>query len=157
MDPTRRSDHPRLALLRGVAAGLFAALALGCGSKGELTVTPARLDFGEVDFQEALPDEGLAAQELVLRNSGAAELDLQVLNLDEAHLVLGAAGLVSSAPPTLSTLLPGERLVVTIGVHDYLPGERDTLVEGSFTLDDDSLDAPVEVPWSFTPVRSIDE
>ena len=127
-----------------------------CGPQGDLTLTPERVDFGDVDFQQIRPDGGYSQTEIAVRNSGTVDLDLEIRGVDAEHVVLSAV-FVSENPLTLTPLSPDGRVTLQLGVWDYLPGERDTLVEGEFVIDSDDLADPVYVPWSFTPVRVIEE
>ncbi|TVQ91319.1 MAG: hypothetical protein EA397_09665 [Deltaproteobacteria bacterium] len=130
---------------------LLTLLLVGCGS-GELAVSPAALDFGEVDFHQERPDEGYDALEVVLRNDGSRPLDLSIRSFDSERLQLGAR---FEEEPSLPRLEPGSQQVITVGVWAYRPGEWDQLVEGSFRIHGDQLRDPVAVPWSFTPVRNM--
>lgn len=122
-----------------------------CGSDS-LSVLPATLDWGEVDFQLDLPTEGYDAKELILRNDGKKPLEgLRLQGIDETRLILTAL-YVDGALPALD---PEGSSVVKIGVGNYELGERDTEVTGSFQVTADGLKDPVAVSWSFTPVRNI--
>lgn len=129
---------------------------VACGPRGDVTLTPDRIDFGEVDFQQIRPDGGYAQTEIAVRNTGVVDLDLEIRGVDEEHVILSAV-FVSETPLTLTPLSPDGRVTLQLGVWDYLPGERDTLVEGEFVVDSSDLPEPVYVPWSFTPVRVIEE
>lgn len=130
---------------------LLTLVLVGCGS-GELTVTPEVLDFGEADFHQERPDEGYNAIEVVLRNDGSRPLDLSIRSFDNERLQLGAR---FEEEPFLPRIEPGEQHVITVGVWAYRPGEWDQRVEGSFRVHGDQLRDPIEVPWSFTPIRNI--
>lgn len=132
---------------------LLVAMA-ACGPKGELTVSPADIDWGEVDFQQELPAAGYDAQNIALVNQGEDELVVTVRAFDDERLLLGAL-LESEEPPTLTPIPAGQTVVVTVGVKGYAEGERDTLVEGSFEFASEDLKDPVTVTWSFTPIRVI--
>jgi len=133
---------------------LALALLLGACTPNELTVTPQRIAWEEIDFQQARPDGGYLPQEISVRNDGSRALDVEIVGFDEEHLLLGAL-LASEEPPTLPTLEPGSQHVLTVAVWDYLAGERDSLVEGAFDLVAPGVKEPVTIEWSFTPVREI--
>lgn len=135
------------------AALLLVPLA-ACGPKGELTVTPTDIAWGEIDFQQELPATGYAPQNIALVNQGDDDLVVTVRAFDDERLLLGAL-LDAEDPPTLTPIPPLQTVVITVGVKAYLEGERDTLVEGSFEFASDDLKEPVPVTWSFTPIRVI--
>jgi hypothetical protein len=136
--------------------GLFAVVALtACGgAKGELLAEPASLDFGVIDFQQEVPSEGLNPQELALTNDTDAELLVEITGFDADHLCIPG---VDAAPSPITTLAAGESYSLFVGVcgYDSAAGERDSLVEGLLVFDAEGLEEALEVPWSFTPVRSI--
>ena len=131
-------------------------LLLSACSGGEITLEPPRLAWGEVDFQEDLPEEGFLPQEVQLRNTGSRPLDIRLGEVDEVHLKVGAF-FATENPPTLPTLDPGSTHVVTVAVwgYDMEGGERDTEVTGTLRFLADGLSEPAALEWSFTPVRDI--
>jgi hypothetical protein len=124
----------------------------GCGH-AELAVAPVQVDFGNVDFQQDIPPEGLSAQDVVISNISDKAVDVVIASFPEDRLVLG--GFFPDAPYTFPRLDAGATTTITLGVKHYDEGERDTLVEGSFTLEAKQLKDPVVIGFSYTPVRII--
>ena len=129
-------------------------LLLSACSSGQLSVSPTNIAWGDVDFQQTLPTEGYDPQTITVVNEGSRDLDITVVGFDTDRLLLGAL-LVQEQPPVLGTLQPDQTVLLTASVVDYLDGERDTEVTGAFSLDADGLGEPVEITWSFTPIRNI--
>ncbi len=125
---------------------------LAC-SRGDLVTTPSSLPFGEIDFLQDKPTSGYSPLEVELRNEGAKALDIYVTGLDSERLLLGAQ-LQLDDPPILRTLESGQDTIITLAIWDYEDGERDTQVSGSFSLRADGLKEPVNIDWSYTPVRN---
>ncbi len=126
----------------------------GCGPKGDLTTTPAKLTWDQVNFAgfpSDMPAEGYDAQAIVLENTGDARLDLVIEDFDFDHLCIEG---FADNPVELPPLNVGQFLTLNIGVcgYDVESGERDTLIRGTVDLDDNSLDGPASVPFQFTPV-----
>jgi hypothetical protein len=142
--------RPAAALVLGLLS------ACGGGSGNVATATPSQLDWGEIDFQQDMPDEGYDAVDFTVSNDGKADLDIVLRGFDTTRLRLGAPLLVRADPPTLPTLSPGQSMVMRLGVYAYADGDRDTLVSGSFELEAAGIKDPTSVPWSFTPIRIID-
>lgn len=128
-------------------------LLAGCGS-AQISVEPTRLDWAEIDFQVERPATGYAPFEVSITNNTKGPLDVTVQDLDTERLFLGAF-LQTEEPPTLPPIAAGSYALITIGVWDYQDGERDTIVEGRFRIGGDDVRDPVEVPWSFKPIRNI--
>lgn len=136
----------------------FPALALtlvGCGGT-EVSVTPAQIDWGDVDFNRARPDGGYDEVVVRLTHASGGPVDLVLRDVDEDHIVV-VGPLQVEDPPTLNTLGAGDIISLTVGVWDYEAGERDTAVTGTFRLTADGLKDDLEIPWSFVPVRDQDE
>jgi hypothetical protein len=133
---------------------MFATILLcaGCGH-GDVLVSPTSLDFGEVDFQTDIPEAGYGAIDVSITNVGKKDLDLTIRGFDATRLVIG--GFFPETPYVMDTLPSGAATTISVGVLSYEPGERDTLVEGSFDVTADNLKDPVTVTWSFTPIRNI--
>lgn len=129
-------------------------LLVGCGGGSKLVIDPTRLDFGEVDFQQERPQTGYAPFELTIQNPTKHDVDVRIEDFDDTRLFLGAF-LASSDPPTLPPIAGGSYAVITVAVWDYADGERDTIVEGRFQIAADKAGDPIDVPWSFKPVRII--
>lgn len=138
--------------MRGWSLALFL---VACGG-AEVTVSPAQVNWGEVDFNRARPDGGYDEVVVTLTHESGGTVDLVLSGVDEDHIVV-AGPLQIEEPPTLMPLGPGDVLSLTVGVWDYAPGERASEVSGSFRLYSDGLDEDLVIPWSFIPVRSQDE
>ncbi len=132
-------------------------LLLSACASGVLSVDPNPLEFGEVDFNQDLPSEGYNAQPIYLQNDGDKELELTITGVDDKRVLL-TGQFESESPFTLRAIGPGEYHNLTLGVigYDVEGGERDTLVEGSFTIDAPTLKDPKKLTWSFTPIRVFD-
>lgn len=131
-----------------MASGL--GLLSACGSPA-VTATPARLDFGVVDFTAAVPSGGFAATTLVLTNTGGGD---PVVTLADFPFDWLCAEGFSGAPAEVGTLGPDEELRFTVGVCAY-DAEQGIDVERSGTVDFDVDGAPLEVPWTFTPTNDL--
>jgi hypothetical protein len=131
------------------------AVLAGCGSD-PLIVTPTFVDFGEVDFQQARPDTGYNQQTINLQNSGKRDLDLQVAGIDETRVFVGAFWL-SEDEHTLPTIQGGSYTDLTLSVWDYdhEAGELTTTITGSIQVEGKALSDPIEIDWSYVPVRNI--
>ena len=140
--------------MRLIPLGFLCCLACSTGS---VSLSPNPLEFGEIDFNQALPDAGYNAQEIFLRNDGEEDLDLVITGVDDTRVLLSGQ-FVTQKPLTLMTIGPEQFHTLTLGVvgYDVEGGERDTLVEGSFIVDAPNLKEPARFNWSFTPVRVFD-
>ena len=97
-------------------------------------------------------------QEVFLQNTGDDDLELVIFGIDNTRVLL--SGQFSSENPiTLMPIGPGQYHTLNLGVigYDVEAGERDTLVEGSISVDAINLKAPETLAWSFTPVRIFDD
>jgi hypothetical protein len=119
----------------------------------EVTPFPSSLDFGEVDFQETMPDDGYHAMELEITNTGDKDVSLEVIAFDFEHLCLQG---YTTVPATLSSLSQNSKFTLLISVCDYIveAGERDNLLSGNIEIDY-GADTSLQIPWSFTPVLNI--
>lgn len=133
--------------------GLGLCLLTGCGGKELLAISPATLDFGEVDFQAEEPAAGYDAMELRLENASGRSLDISFPGFPDDRLRITAL-FASQTPPTLSALAPDEAHVVQVGVIAYELGERDTLVETALRVS--AGGEQWMVPVQYVPVRNID-
>lgn len=134
----------------------LALLALGC-SRGQLSLDPAELVWGEVDFQaEPLNcEDGCDPLEATLRNDGEGDLAVRLPSgYDGDHLCIDGFTEPDS-PLDLGILPPGASYILVIRVCGYLEGERDTEVRGALRLDADG--EGFTWPWSFTPIRDFGE
>ena len=128
-------------------------LLFACQNNLDLTAFPSKLDFGEVDFHQSMPDGGFSPLELSLTNTGERDVDLTVVTFDFEHLCLEG---YTSVPNSLGSLSPASNFILMVSVCDYIEeaGERDDLLEGFIDIDY-GADSPLSVQWSFTPVLNI--
>ena len=135
----------------------FLALGMLAGCHpAALSVDPASLDWGEVDFQQDLPPNGYGEKQLTLTNTGERDLDIVLRDFPTDRFVLGTPPLALADPPTLEPLSPGQTVTLTVGVLDYESGELTTTVTGDFSFTADGLDSPAVATWSYTPIRDLD-
>lgn len=135
----------------------FVALFVGC-SRGELTISPNPVEFGEIDFNQDKPDSGYNVQEIFLQNSGDEDLELVIFGVDDTRILLSGQ-FSTENPRTLMSIGPGQYHTLNLGVIGYNveAGERDTLVEGAISVDAPNLKEAQLLRWSFTPVRLFEE
>jgi hypothetical protein len=126
--------------------------AAACGGEPVVNFSPARLDFGTVDFAEEVPEGGFAPIALTVRNDGERDLPWSLTTLDGERLCIPGIG---EAPVELPDLAADASQTYTVGVCGYVAeaGDRDTLVTGSLRFDIDG--ASFSVPWGFTPVLGL--
>lgn len=135
---------------------MLAVLLFACGSSGELSVFPSNLNFGEVDFQSEMPEEGYGALTVSLKNIGTEDIEITVDHIDFDHLCLQGFDV---APIELGRLTPEQSYTLKIGVCDYSreDGERDSLISDYIAIEHDGRNSPAQIQWSFTPVEIIDQ
>ena len=132
---------------------LVSTFLVGC-ARPVFQVSPTSLEFGEVDFQQEVPVSGFNPQSVTITNTGETVVAPAVTGFDDTRLVLD--GLFESTdPPTVFPLDPGASITVQVAVVSYALGERDTAVNGQFRMSADDAE-PVEVDWTFVPVRRFD-
>ena len=125
---------------------------IACGG-GELTAFPSQIQWGDVDFQSSMPEDGYDAQNIMLTNTGTANIELSLDDYDDIHICLkgldGAQELGMLEADTTYSLL--------VGACGYQPekGERDTEQTGVISITHSGANSPVTIPWSFTPVLVI--
>ena len=131
---------------------MFGVLFIAC-TVPEVTPFPSKLEFGEVDFQQSMPEEGYQATELEITNTGEKEVTLEVISFDFEHLCLEG---YTSVPATLSSLSASSKFTLLVSVCDYIEeaGERDDLLTGNIVIDYGGEES-LQIPWSFTPVLNI--
>ncbi len=134
--------------MRWSALVLFAA-ACGCA---EIEVEPTTIDWGEVDFAQPRPDDGYDARDVTIRNAGDRTVTITVRGVDEERLLVSGQ---FEDGYRLAPLEAGQTAVLRVGVWAYVPGEWDTLVEGSLRITGDPLRDEIPVAWSFTPIRDL--
>jgi hypothetical protein len=155
--PTAGGSRRRALHLGGLRLGLSAALGAGlsgCGAKSTLSLSPAEIAWGEVDFQQDQPEGGYDPQQLLIENTGDAEVEVELVTFDFAHLCLPG---FDSAPATIGAVAAGESFSLFIGVCDYDPaaGERDTEISGTIAVGVVDSEDVAEATFSFTPVERI--
>ena len=151
----RRALHlGGLRLVLTAGAVLAASGLSGCGSKATLPLSPAEIGWGEVDFQQDQPEGGYDPQQLLIENTGDAEIEVELLSFDFGHLCLPG---FDSAPASIGAVAAGESFSLFVGVCDYDPaaGERDTVVSGSIEVGVVDGEDVADAAWSFTPVENI--
>lgn len=131
----------------------FLALAACAGSRGLLEPDPPSLDFGEVDFQQEMPEGGYGLVEVQVWNHGKAQVEPQIPGFDRSRLCMN--GWTDAGAIDLGPLPPESYILLQVGVCGYQPGDRDTLVEGDIQIVSDASDPLVLLPWSFTPIRDL--
>ncbi len=133
--------------------------AMAC-SKGDIGVSPAVVDWGEVDFHNAEPPDcdpdqgGCDPRTAAITNNGEGDVSLIADGFDSDHICV--QGFASDSPIDLGSLGPGATYNLVLSVCAYGPGERDGTLTGDivFELDGAKEDTAV-VSWSFIPVRNI--
>ena len=126
---------------------------IACGG-GELTAFPSQIQWGDVDFQSSMPEDGYDARDITLTNTGTSNIELSLESYDDVHICL--KGL--DEPQPLGMLEPEQTYSLLIGACGYQPdqGERDNEQTGTITITHSGANSPVEINWSFTPVLVIE-
>ncbi len=136
--------------LLALAAG---ALSTGCkdGDPASLSVTPADIAWGEVDFQQDMPTEGYDERSINLTNGADEDVTVEVVELDLDHLCSPG---IPDTPFEIGTLTPGQTLSFFVSVCEYSreDGERDSEQTGTVAFSS-STGGRAETTWSFTPVE----
>ena len=135
---------------------MLAFLFFACGASGELSVFPSTLNFGEVDFQSEMPEEGYGALTVALKNVGEVDIEITVDHVDFDHLCLQG---FDETPIDLGRLTPDQTYTLKVGVCDYSreEGERDTLISDYISIEHNGANSPTSIEWSFTPVEIINQ
>lgn len=136
---------------------LLPLLAACAGKEGVLTLEPAFIDWGEVNFHENMPLEGYDQRDVKLTNNGEADLNVSIPGYDREHLCMigfeDQDGLIELPP-----LSPGSYYELWLTVCNYDPeaGEMGSTFDGRIQLVNDG-DDPVEMlEYTFTLVRDQD-
>ena len=132
---------------------MLGILFIACAG-GELTAFPSQIQWGDVDFQSAMPDDGYDARDITLTNTGSSNIELSLENYNDVHICL--QGL--DGPQSLGTLEPEQSYSLLVGACGYLPeeGERDNEQSGMVSIKHSGDNSPVEILWSFTPILIIE-
>ena len=133
---------------------MFGILIFACNS-GELTAFPSSLNWGEIDFQSTLPDNGYDSKTVGLNNTGESSLNLTLESFEEDYLCIEG---FDKGMQELGLLKADQSYSLIVGVCNYFPeeGERDTEIQGNIIITHNGKNSPLEIPWSFTPVLIID-
>lgn len=116
-----------------------------------MTITPNRLDWGEIDFQQDMPPAGYEQVEVTVENAGKKPVDITIPDFDFAELCLEG---FTRAPIALPTLDAGQTYLLRVSVCAYDPTVGYGVVHSGEI--DFEYDKYVQVvPWSFTPTRRI--
>ena len=101
-----------------------------------------------------MPEEGYAATELSLNNTGEDPVTVSLEEFDFEHLCLQG---FSSVPANLNEIPAGGAYVLVVGVCDYIEeqGERDSLVSAEIIVEHTGESSPLSIGWSFTPKLNI--
>ena len=132
---------------------MLGILFIACGG-GELTAFPSKIEWGEVDFQSSMPDDGYDTRDITLTNTGTSDIELSLETFDDVHICLkGLDGAQS-----LGMLEPEQTYSLLMGACGYQPdeGERDNEQTGVVTITHSGGNSPLEILWSFTPVLIIE-
>ncbi len=130
-------------------------LLLACTPDFEMTVSPALLNLGVVDFAEEMPEEGYDPGQVSVTNVGKGEPQLALSGYDAEHIcVVGFTG--RELPVTLGALPEGSTYLLNIAPCGYIAGERDTEVSTEVTLTTGGSPATVTIPVVFTPTLTIE-
>ena len=124
------------------------------GGGGELTAFPSQIQWGDVDFQSSMPEDGYDARDITLTNTGTSNIELSLESYDDVHICL--KGL--DGPQSLGMLEPEQTYSLLVGACGYQPdqGERDNEQTGVVSITHSGSNSPVDILWSFTPVLVIE-
>ncbi len=129
-------------------------LLVACTPDFEITVSPATLNLGVVDFANEMPEEGYTPGQVSLTNAGKGEPMLALASYDPEHIcVVGFTG--RDLPVTLGALPEGSTYLLNIAPCGYIAGERDAEVTTDVTVTTGGSPATIVIPVSFTPTRTI--
>ena len=145
---------PRAPRGSGRGAALLGLVLAACGGDSALSVSPERIDWGEIDFQSAAPEGGFSPRSIAVTNGGKGPATLQLDSFDFERLCLPG---FTSVPAEIGEVAAGEDFTLEVGVcgYDSAAGERDQLISGQLRISDTDSGDEVVVEWSFTPVRAV--
>jgi hypothetical protein len=127
-----------------------------CAPDVELSVTPASLDFGDVDFAVEMPEEGYDPLEVSVTNIDKDDHEVWIVADDPDHLcVQGFPD--ARAPYLLGTVPDGASYDLSIAVCAYDPGDRDSEYAATVAFATETDSEPVAVDVVFVPIRTIEE
>lgn len=132
---------------------MLGILFIACGG-GELTAFPSQIQWGDVDFQSTMPDDGYDTRDVILTNTGTATIELSLESYDDIHICLKGLDDAQS----LGVLEPEQSYSLLVGACGYQPdqGERDNEQSGIISVTHSGANSPVNIRWSFTPVLIIE-
>ena len=133
---------------------LLTLLAACAGKEGVLTLEPAFVDFGEVNFHDTMPLEGFDQRDIDLVNTGLDQLNVRIPGFDRVHLCLEGFD-TTDGIIELPGLSPDSRYVLKLSVcgYDLEAAELGTTFEGRIHLVNDGADPVEMLEYTFTPVR----
>ena len=125
---------------------------IACNSE-LLDSSVTEINFGDIDFAEEMPEGGYERRTVEVENISKKTLEISIPNFDFEHLCLLR---FTENPVEIGELSPNSTYKLEISVCDYIVenGERDSLVEGSVQIE--SGENRLEIPWSFTPRLNIE-
>jgi hypothetical protein len=129
-------------------------LLAACTADYVITVSPATVNLGVVDFAVEMPDEGYTPTQVSLTNAGKGTPVLALASYDPDHIcVVGFTG--RDLPISLGELPEGSTYLLNIAACGYLAGERDSEVSTDVVVSTDGSPGTVTIPVRFTPTRTI--
>ncbi len=134
-------------------------LLLACSS-GEIAISPALVDWGEVNFHDTEPSEcdpdegGCDPRTAAITNNGDGEVSLNATSFDGEHICV--EGFPLGGAIDLGLLGPGATYNLVLSVCGYGPGERNSTLTGDIVFElDGAKEDSATLSWSFVPVRDI--
>lgn len=118
----------------------------------EINTSPDELAFGDVEFTAEMPEGGFAQEDLVLTNASERETVLTLPPYDDDHLCIEGFD-NDQLPQDLASMTQQATYVLRVGVCGYVPGEAESEVQLTLTINTDGTPSTVQVPVSFTPIR----
>lgn len=132
---------------------MLIALLVACAEPTVLALSPAALDFGEVDFAGELPEGGYTSETVTLRHEGGPAVALALPEYDFDRLCVAGFPDDRDYPRALGTVEEGGSYVFEVGVCGYVPGELTTEVTTELVVETDGEPGSVTLPIAFVPYR----
>ena len=136
-------------------------LLLAACNPGDVSASPATVDWGEVDFHNADPDEcdedegGCDPRTVAITNNGTGEATLSASGFDSDHICV--QGFAPGGPIDIGLLGPSATYNLVLSVCGYGPGERNQEISGDLVFSvEDATQESLTVSWTFIPVRNIE-
>lgn len=133
---------------------MLIALLTACSEPASLVLSPAALDFGEIDFAGEVPEGGYASETVTLRHDGGPAVALSLPSYDFDRLCVAGFPDDRDYPRSLGTIEEGGSYVFEVGVCGYVPGELTTVVATELVVETDGDPASVTLPITFTAIRT---